>query len=66
MWVNGLALAESISRAGDVVVDILGARARVYHFGCAPGFCEQGTNEPRIRADEFDVGGNCDWTGGSE
>lgn len=38
-WENGLAVAELLSRAGDVVGDILGTRSRVHHFRRAPGFC---------------------------
>src|SRR5437588_12745011 len=43
---NGVALAGFVSRASDAVGDVLGARAGLYHFRRAPGFCEQGTNEP--------------------
>src|SRR6266550_3040678 len=53
---NGLALAESLSRAGDAMGNVLGARAWLYHFRCAPGFCEQGANEPRVWPDEFEIG----------
>src|SRR6202011_2338786 len=58
-----LALAEFVSRARHAVGDILGARSWFYHFGCAPGFCEQGADEPRIRANEFEVGFARDWIG---
>ena len=63
MAVNGLALAEFLSRVGDVVGDILGARARVHHFRRAAGFHQQRTNDPRVWADESKIGGNRDRTG---
>src|SRR5439155_5764353 len=63
MAVNGLALAEFVSRAGDVVGDVLGARARVHHLGCTPGFRQQRTNDPRVWPDESEIGDNRDRTG---
>ena len=63
MAVNGLALAKFLSRAGDAVGDVLGARAGVHYFRCAPGFCQQRTDEPRVWADEFEIGGNRDRAG---
>jgi hypothetical protein len=63
---NGLAVAEHLSRAGDVVGDVLGARAGVHHFRRAPGFCQQRADESCLWANEFEVGGNRDWTGRGE
>ena len=57
---NGLALAEYVSRAGDAVGDFLGARAWLYHFRCAPGFREQGTDEPRLWPDQSEIRVACD------
>ncbi len=56
MAVNGLALAGFVSCAGDVVGDVLGARAGVHYFRRPPGFCQQRTNDPRVWADEFEIG----------
>ena len=56
MAVNGLAVAKFVSCAGDAVGDVLGARPGVYYFRCPPGFCQQGTNEPSVWADEFEIG----------
>src|SRR5437870_3181269 len=55
-YANELALAEFVSRAGNVVGDVLGARAGLYHFRCAPGFCQQGTDQPSVWPDEFEIG----------
>ena len=60
MAVNGLALAKFLSRAGDVVGHVLGARAGVHYFRRAPGFRQQRTDDPRVWADEFEIGGNRD------
>ncbi len=53
---NELALAQFVSRAGDALGDVLGARAWLYHFRRAPGFCEQGADEPRVWPDELEIG----------
>src|SRR5207244_12511467 len=53
---NGWALAQFVSRAGDALGDILGARAWLHGFRCAPGFRQQGTNESRVWPDELEIG----------
>src|SRR4029078_8269849 len=53
---DGLALVEFVSRAGDAVGDVLGARVWLYHFRCPPGFCQQGTDQPSVWPDEFEIG----------
>jgi hypothetical protein len=60
MAVNGLAVAKFLSRAGDVVGHVLGACAGVHYFRRAPDFRQQRTNDPRVWADEFEIGGNRD------
>src|SRR5438477_8284667 len=52
---NGLAPAEFVSRAGNAVGDVLGARAGLYYFRCASGFRQQGADEPRVWPDEFEI-----------
>ena len=56
-------MAELLSRVGDVVGDVLGARIGVYHFRRAPGFCQQRADESHLWANEFEVGGNRHGTG---
>src|SRR6266576_2568834 len=58
---NGLVLAGFVSCAGDAVGDVLGARAWLYHFRCAPGFCQQGADQPSVWPDEFEIGFARDW-----
>src|SRR6266513_2718102 len=53
---NALALAGFVSCAGDALGDVLGARAGLYHFRCPPGFCRQGTDQPSVWPNEFEIG----------
>jgi hypothetical protein len=57
---NGLALAQFVPRAGDAMGDILGACDGLHGFRCAPGFCQQRTDESRVWLDELEIGFACD------